>query len=183
MRAASDGPILGRASSCSRLAELRLTRPEISGATLAVVGAVAAGIVLTGGVWSLAPAPQVLVDSAVGVGFPVIAGLISLAEVTPGVRLLGRVMLVSGVAAALAGLCTALALVLPAEAASTAFLVQLQSWLWVPAFAPLLLVLPHLYPDGRLLWRPLGLSGIAGTAVLTLAVALHDTRFEGQVVV
>ena len=68
-----------------------------------------------------------LVDAAVGTGFPVIAALIAVAEVTTGARMLGRVMLVSGVAAALAALCTALALVLPADAAGTAVLVQLQS--------------------------------------------------------
>ena len=151
---------------------------------LAVVASlVAAVIVLAGGVWSLAPAPQVLVDSAVGVGFPVIAGLISLAEVTPGVRLLGRVMLVSGVAAALAGLCTALALVLPADGSFTALLVQLQSWLWVPGFFPLLTLVPLLYPDGLLpgrFWRVAAGAAVVGIVLLSVGVGLYPEPFAGR---
>ncbi|KGN41676.1 histidine kinase [Knoellia aerolata DSM 18566] len=152
---------------------------------LAVVASVAAAvIVLTGGVWSLAPAPQVLVDAAVGVGFPVIAGLISVAEVGPGVRRLGRVMLVSGVAAALAGLCTALALVLPADAASTAFLVQMQGWLWVPGFFPLLTLVPLLYPDGLLpgrFWQVAAGAAVVGIVLLSVGVGLYPEPFAGRV--
>ena len=65
-------------------------------------------------------------------------------------------MLVSGVAAAFAALCTALALVLPPDATSTAVLVQLQALLWVPGFFPLITLVPLLYPDGLLpgrVWR------------------------------
>src|SRR4051812_44345016 len=70
-------------------------------AALAVAASVVAAlVVLTGDVWSLPPAPQVLVDAAVGLGFPVIAVVIAVTDVTAGARTLGRVMLVSGIAAA-----------------------------------------------------------------------------------
>jgi len=145
---------------------------------------VAAVIVLAGDVWSLAPAPQVLVDAAVGVGFSVLAAVIALAEVTPGVRVLARVMLVSGAAAGLAGLCTALALVLPASAASTAVLVQLQGWLWVPGFFPLLTLVPLLYPDGLLdgrFWRVAAWAAVVGIVLLTVGVGLYPEPFAGRV--
>ncbi|WP_345203841.1 sensor histidine kinase [Fodinibacter luteus] len=154
-------------------------------AVVAVVASVVAVIVvLTGEVWSLAPAPQVLVDAAVGLGFPVIAVGIAVAEVTAGARTLGRVMLVSGVAAAFAALCTALALVLPPDATSTAVLVQLQGWLWVPGFFPLITLVPLLYPDGLLLgrgWRLAARCAVVGTALLSVGVCLYPEPFLGQV--
>src|SRR5690349_20218678 len=95
--------------------------PTLATALVAVAASVAAAAtVLTGDVWSLPPAPQVLVDAAVGLGFPMIAAVIVVAEVTAGARTLGRVMLVSGAAASFAALCTALALVLPPDTTSTA---------------------------------------------------------------
>ena len=139
---------------------------------------------LTGDVWSLAPAPQVLVDAAVGLGFPVIAAVIALADVTTGARRLGRVMLVSGVAAAFAALCTALALVLPPDATSTAVLVQLQGLLWVPGFFPLITLVPLLYPDGLLPgrgWRLAALSSVVGVALLSVGICLYPEPFAGRV--
>jgi hypothetical protein len=59
-----------------------------------------------------------------------------------------------------------------------------QSWVWVPAFAPLLTVLPLLHPDGRLpspRWRPVLGAGLAGTVLLTAAVALHPDVVRGGV--
>ena len=104
------------------------------GVSLAAVAAAASiaavVIVLAGDVWDLSPAPQVLVDAAVGVGYPAIALVIARPGWIPaGARLLGRVMLGSGVAAGLAALCTALALVTPSDAAASGLFVQLQSWL------------------------------------------------------
>ena len=154
-------------------------------ATVAVIASVLATlVVLTGDVWSLAPAPQVLVDVAVGLGFPVIAAVIALADVTAGARRLGRVMLVSGVAAAFAALSTALALVLPPDATSTAVLVQLQGWLWVPGFFPLITLVPLLYPDGLLPgrgWRLAALSSVVGVALLSVGICLHPEPFAGRV--
>ena len=154
-------------------------------ATVAVVASVLATlVVLTGDVWSLAPAPQVLVDAAVGLGFPVIAAVIALADVTTGARRLGRVMLVSGVAAAFAALSTALALVLPPDATSTAVLVQLQGLLWVPGFFPLITLVPLLYPDGLLPgrgWRLAALSSVVGVALLSVGICLYPEPFAGRV--
>ncbi|KGN35200.1 histidine kinase [Knoellia flava TL1] len=152
---------------------------------LAVVASVASAvIVLSGDVWSLSPAPQVLVDAAVGVGFSVLAAVITLAEVPPGVRVLARVMLVSGVAAGLAGLSTALALVLPASVWATPVLVQLQGWLWVPGFFPLLTLVPLLYPDGLLagrFWRVSAWAAVVGIVLLTVGVGLYPEPFAGRV--
>lgn len=158
---------------------------EVVVPALAVVASVvAAVVVLAGDVWSLAPAPQVLVDAAVGVGFSVLAAVIALAEVTPGARVLARVMLVSGVAAGLAGLCTALALVLPASSGWAPVLVQLQGWLWVPGFFPLLTLVPLLYPDGLLpgrFWRVAAWAAVVGIVLLTLGVGLYPEPFAGRV--
>jgi signal transduction histidine kinase len=154
-------------------------------AVLAVVASVVATfVVLTGEVWSFAPAPQVLVDAAVGLGFPVIAVVIAVADVTAGARTLGWVMLASGVAAAFAALCTALALVLPPEATSTAILVQLQGWLWVPGFFPLITLVPLLYPNGLLPgrgWRLAARCAVVGTALLSVGLCLYPEPFLGQV--
>ena len=154
-------------------------------AVLAVAASVVATVVvLTGDVWSLTPAPQVLVDSAVGLGFPVIAVVIAVADVTVGARTLGRVMLVSGVSSAFAALCTALALVLPSEATSTAVLVQLQGWLWVPGFFPLFTLVPLLYPDGLLPargWRVASICAAVGIALLSVGMCLYPEPFLGRV--
>lgn len=159
--------------------------PTILAAGLAVMASVAAAIVvLTGDVWSLGPAPQVLVDAAVGLGFPVIAAVIAVADVTAGARTLGRVMLLSGVASAFAALCTALALVLPPDATSTAVLVQLQGWLWVPGFFPLITLVPLLYPDGLLpgrVWRFAAFGALAGVVLLSVGMCFHPEPFAGPV--
>lgn len=151
-------------------------------AVLASVASVA--VVLAGDVWHLGPAPQVLVDAAVGTGFPVIATLIALSVTAPGARALGRVMLVSGLAAALAAICTALALVLPADATTTAVLVQLQGWLWVPGFFPLLTLVPLLYPDGLLpgrFWTVVAGASVVGVVLLSVGVGLYPEPFAGAV--
>ena len=163
---------------------LRVVEVLLAPAAAVACSVVATAVVLTGGVWSLAPAPQVLVDAAVGTGFPVIAAVIARADVVPGARALGRVMLVSGVAAALAALCTALALVLPADGAATPLLVQLQGWLWVPGFFPLLTLVPLLYPDGLLPghgWRLAALSAVVGIVLLSVGVGLYPEPFAGRV--
>jgi len=150
----------------------------------AVASVVAALVVLTGDVWSYPPAPQLLVDAAVGLGFPVIAAVIAIADVTAGARTLGRVMLVSGVAAAFTALCTALALVLPPDATSTAVLVQLQALLWVPGFFPLITLVPMLYPDGLLpgrVWRLAASGATWGVVLLSVGMCLYPEPFAGPV--
>ena len=128
--------------------------------------ATAVAIVAAGDVWHLAPAPQVLVDATVGVFYPVIALVILLAHGSVrGTRALAWVMLGAGLAAALAALTTALALVAPASSDLVGVVVQLQSWLWVPGFVPLLTWVPLLYPDGLLpgrIWRVVAGRGRCG---------------------
>ena len=160
-----------------------LVRPTPSAGTLAAGLAVLLSItgllvVTRAGAWSSPDVDEVPVDAAIGLSYPLAA-----AVVLRGNRALGRVLLVVGLAAAVVTLATAVAATATSPSALTTAAAWLQSWLWVPAFAPLLLVLPLMYPDGRLLWRPVGLAGIAGTALLTVAVALHDTPFQGQILV
>ena len=58
--------------------------PTLVTAALAVAASVVATlVVVTGDVWSYSPAPQLLVDAAVGLGFPVIAAVIAVADGRP----------------------------------------------------------------------------------------------------
>jgi two-component system, NarL family, sensor kinase len=155
---------------------------------LACIAAVAAvAIVAAGAVWHLPPAPQMVVDATVGFAYPV-TGLVILLAQRPGrgTRTLAWVMLGAGFAAALTAVTTALALVASVSTDLVGVVVQLQSWLWVPGFIPLLTLVPLLYPDGLLpgrLWRVVALAAGAGTVLLAIAVGLHAEEFHGTVTV
>ena len=157
-------------------------RPLPPPAALAAGGAVL--IVLIGlllvqarGSWSAAAVAELPVDAAIGLTYPLVG-----AVVLRGNRPLGRVFLIVGLAAAVVVLTTAYAAVAPAATPLALAAAWLQSWLWAPAFVPLLTLLPLLYPDGRLLWRWVGVSAVAGTALVSLALALHDEDVVGRVV-
>ena len=110
---------------------------------------VAVVIVTAGDAWDLAPAPQMLVDATVGFVFPVIALVILLAR-SPGrgTRVLAWVMLGAGLASAFDALAVALALTASGQEPWVGTVVQLQSWLWVLGFLPVLTWVALLYPDG-----------------------------------
>jgi signal transduction histidine kinase len=62
--------------------------------------------------------------------------------------------------------------------------VQLQGWLWVPGFFPLITLVPLLYPDGLLAgrgWRLAALCAVVGTALLSVGMCLYPEPFAGPV--
>lgn len=157
-------------------------------AAVASLAAAAALVVLAiDGVWELPPAPQVLVDATVGLVYPLTGLVILLARATGhGTRALAWVLLASGLAAALAALTTAVALAATTASAAVGVAVQLQSWLWVFGFVPLLTWVPLLYPDGLLpgrAWRVVGAAATAGSVLLAAGVGLYPEEFHGTATV
>ncbi|WP_456823618.1 histidine kinase [Cellulomonas sp. P5_E12] len=155
-------------------------------AALACGASVAAVALMTiGDVWHLPPAPQLVVDATVGFVYPVTALVILLGRAPArGTRALAWVMLGAGLASALAVLTAALALVASEPSDLVGILVQLQSWLWVPGFLPLVTWVPLLYPDGLLpgrIWRVVASAAGAGIVLLALAVGLYPEDFQGAV--
>jgi signal transduction histidine kinase len=62
--------------------------------------------------------------------------------------------------------------------------VQLQALLWVPAFLPLVTLVPLLFPDGALpspRWRVAVVAAVAGMTLLAVGAALYDEAFVGRV--
>jgi signal transduction histidine kinase len=155
-------------------------------ATLAVLAALTATAVLTAGDgWGSAPSQQVVVDLAVGLTYPPIGAVVLLAHgLGRGTRQLAWVLLGSGTAAALTALAAAMVVVAPEATAAVGVLAQLQSWLWVPGFVPLLTLVPLLYPDGLLpgrLWRWVAAASTAGIVLMVAGVALYPEVVDGRV--
>ena len=155
-------------------------------AVSAVVLAGSALVVTTAAdAWSLTPAPQLLVDAVVGTTYPLIGALMLLAgRLGRGAALLARVLVAAGAASAAAALSTALAMTAPAPTEAARLWSQLQSFLWVPGFLPLLTLVPLLYPDGLLpgrTWRWAARASVAGIVALTVGVALYDETLVGRV--
>jgi signal transduction histidine kinase len=170
------------------VARLGDARPGV--AALAVVGAgtalTAAAAVTAADAWGLPGAEQLPVDLAVGLAYPVTgAAVVVASRGSRGVAALGRLLLVSGLAGAFTAACIAAALVATTPSAAVRAAVQVQGWLWVPAFLPLLTLLPLLYPDGLLpgrLWRAAAAASLLGTVLLALGMALYPTGFTGRIV-
>lgn len=146
---------------------------------VAVVATTAAGA------WGSAAAAQMLVDIAVGLGYPLVATLMQRSRsLDRGARALAWVLLVAGVAAAAAAATTALALAATEPTGAARLWAQLQSFLWVPGFVPLLTLVPLLYPDGLLPgrgWRWVAGVSVAGTGLLAVGLALYPEAFDGGV--
>jgi signal transduction histidine kinase len=101
-----------------------------------------------------------------------------------GAVLLAHVLVGAGSASAAAALTTALAMTAPAATDAARLWAQLQSFLWVPGFLPLLTLVPLLYPDGLLpgrTWRWAARASVAGIVALTVGVALYDESLAGRV--
>jgi signal transduction histidine kinase len=157
-------------------------------AAAAVVLAVAALVVTTAAdAWSAAPAAQLLVDAGVGLGCPLVGALmVTAGRLGPGARLLALVLVVAGLASAGAALTTALAMTADTATVQARLWSQLQSFLWVPGFLPLLTLVPLLYPDGLLpgrLWRCAAGTSVAGIVLLSAGVAAYDESLPGRVLV
>ena len=130
--------------------------------------------------WGTPGASDLPVDLVIGLSLPWCA-LLVLAGARP-VRGIAAVFLVSGVAAAATSLATAVATVATGPSPGVLVAVQLQALLWVPAFLPLVTLVPLLFPDGRLpspRWRPALLAAIVGMALLAAGAALYPEPFVG----
>ena len=165
-----------------------LTRsPSAVALAVAAMGAALAALVVTtaGDGWAHGPAREVVVDLAVGLTYPAIGAVVLLAEgLGRGTRQLAWVLLGAGTAAALSSLAAAVVLVTPATSGVVTVLAQLQSWLWVPGFVPLVTLVPLLYPDGLpagRLWRWVAVASLVGTALLAAGVGLYPEAVEGRV--
>ncbi len=93
-------------------------------------------------------------------------------------------LLGSGTAAALTALAAAVVVVASEATGAVSVLAQLQSWLWVPGFVPLLTLVPLLYPDGLLpgrLWRWAAAASLAGMVLMAVGVALYPEVVDGRV--
>jgi fructose-specific phosphotransferase system IIC component len=117
-----------------------LAAASVAASLLAVV------VVSTRGSWDVPGVRDLPVDTVIGVTFP-LCGLLVLAGST-AVRVIAVLLLGSGVAAAVAALSTAVAAVADGPSAGVLLAVQLQSFVWVPAFLLVVTVIPLLYPTG-----------------------------------
>ena len=152
----------------------------------AAAASLAALVVMTAGDgWGLPASRQTVVDLAVALGYAPMGALVLLARDLPaGTRQLARVLLVSGAASALTALAAASALVAREATPTVEVLAQLQSWLWVPGFLPLLTLVPLLYPDGLLggrVWRAGAIASVVGMVALAAGVALYPEALAGHV--
>jgi len=87
-------------------------------------------------------------------------------------------------AAALTALAAASALTAQEVTSTVEALAQLQSWLWVFGFLPLLTLLPLLYPDGLprgRTWRAAAMASVAGMAALAAGLGLYPEALVGHV--
>jgi signal transduction histidine kinase len=155
-------------------------------AAVAVAAALAAATVLTvGDGWSSAPAQQGVVDLAVALTYPTIGAVVLLAHgLGRGTRQLAWVLLGSGTAAALTALAAAVVSVASEATSVVSALAQVQSWLWVPGFVPLLTLVPLLYPDGLLrgrTWQWVAVASLVGMALLAAGVSLYPETVDGRV--
>ena len=144
------------------------------------------GILVASDSWGLGPGPQGLVEETAGVTGALIAAVMLVeGRLSPGARRLASVLLVSGACSGLAALTTALALAAETATAGARVVAQLQSFLWVPGFVPMLTLVPMLYPNGLLpgrLWRYAERVSWVGIGLLTIGVGLYPEDFVGRVV-
>jgi signal transduction histidine kinase len=155
-------------------------------AALGVLAALAAVVVVVAtGTHAYHPWHESWVDAAVAVTYSVM-GLVVLGSTSlrGGARTLAWVLLVAGVCSGAAALTTALTLAATTASTATGIVVQVQGFIWVPGFLPLLTLIPLLYPDGLMpgrLWRWTAGASVVGIAALMVGVGLYPETFSGQV--
>lgn len=154
-------------------------------AAASVAASMLAAVLATrAGAWDLAGTRDLPVDLVIGITFP-LCGLLVLAGAQP-VRAVAALLLGSGAAAAAAGLSTVVAASAGEVTTAVSWAAQVQSFIWVPAFVPIVAVVPLLFPDGRLpspRWRPALAVAVVGMVLLAAGTALHPDPFEGTVTV
>ena len=174
---------LARPALPGRASLSREGRAAVAVAVASVLSALAAVLLLTvRSSWGLPGLESTVVDVAVAVSVPVMGALVLAAGT--GSTLLGRLLLVGGAAAAVSVLTAALAAAATAPGPLALAAVEVNAWAWVPGFVPLFTLVPLLYPDGRLpsrRWWPAAVLAIAGTVLLTIAVALYPEPFRGSI--
>lgn len=162
----------------SRVAASRLAAALAAACIAACLLAVV--VVSRAGAWGSTGVRDLPVDVVIGVTFP-LCGWLVLAG-AGAVRVVAAILLGSGAAAATAALSTAVAAIAEESSPGVLLAVQLQGFIWVPAFLPIVTLVPLVFPDGRLpsrRWRPVLVSSVAGIAAMTLGTALHPTPFTG----
>lgn len=123
----------------------------------------------------------------VGAGFAAVGAVIAIRRPHNPV---GWLCLVSGVAAASAGLAQEYAghtlLAAPGSLTGGRVAAWVASWAWVPSVAPVATLLPLLFPTGRppsLRWRPLAWAAVIDAVVLTVGTAVVSSRLPDGVLV
>ena len=155
---------------------------------IAALGALAAVcavvVVVATGTHVYRPWREAWVDAAVAVTYSVM-GVVVLGSpsLRRGARTLAWVLVVAGACSGAAALSTSVALAATGPSTASGIAVQVQGFIWVPGFLPLLTLIPLLYPDGLMparLWRWTAFASVAGIATLTLGVGLYPETFFGQ---
>ena len=152
-----------------------------------VGGAFGVGLVAGDDVLRFEPAAQNVVDGVVGITYTLIAAVLLLAgRLGRGSRALAWVLMVTGASAGLTAAATGIAVTATTVTDPVRVAVQLQSFLWVPGFMPLLTLVPLLYPDGLLpgrWWRAVAGAAVVGIVLMTVGVGLYPEEFSARVTV
>jgi len=152
-------------------------------AALSVLACLIAAVLLTGsGAWSLPSAANAPVDLAVGLAYPVLGFLVVARG--RGARSVGLLLLGAGALSAATVLAAAVALSAETVTPAARIAAQLSATSWVPAFLPLLTLLPLAYPDGLLpgrIWQGVRAISIVGIALFTVGIALYPESLVGRV--
>ncbi|HEU5456370.1 MAG TPA: sensor histidine kinase [Nocardioides sp.] len=144
---------------------------------------VAVVLVVASGTHVYRPWHESWVDAAVAGTYSVMGAVVlGSSSLRPGARTLAWVLLLAGVCSGAAALSTALSLAATGPSTASGVAVQVQGFIWVPGFLPLLTLIPLLYPDGLLpgrLWRWTAFASAAGIVTLTLGIGLYPETFSG----
>ena len=149
-------------------------RVEVALALVAgAMSAVALWLVTDADGWGLADARELPIDVAIGVSYSAAAVLVLAGT---GGRRIGWLLLGVGLCGATASLGMAIALTETGPAALVRVAGNIESWIWVGGFVPLLTLVPMLYPDGRVpgpRWRVWVVTSLLGMVLLAVGSAAY----------
>lgn len=131
--------------------------------------------------WGVAAAADVPVDATIGLVYALVGAALVLAR--HGSPRLGSLLLAVGAAGAVTVLATAVAVTATQVGPVLLVAVWVQSWSWVLATAPLVTLVPLLYPDGNLpgpRWRPAAWAAVGGTLLVAAGVSAFPEPFRGR---